>query len=211
MSNKEMRRTKKLIHTLIKYCIDHIFHICTHKHHDYFIYLLLIQFLSVPYKFKTPHDYGQTAPVKERHILKRPFSIFKRKQHDMSLSTSLPLAKLQHKAESVGELIREPLNNNTTHGRGPGVTTCGSNEWFIIPVSTITQQKILLAASYQHTIQLLVQEKMVLNMAFWFLVGQEMQRAWCLTWTVSTGKVSDVMLSKLQSVFTQKVNLCDFF
>lgn len=43
-------------------------HITHTKWHDYCIYLLPVQFLSVTYNHWTSHDYGQTAPVKERHI-----------------------------------------------------------------------------------------------------------------------------------------------
>lgn len=68
MSNKRNEfLDQKIINTLIRYW-PYISHIYTQKQHDYFIYLLPIQFLSVPYNLWTPHDYGQTAPVKERHI-----------------------------------------------------------------------------------------------------------------------------------------------
>lgn len=51
-----------------KYCFGHKFHTYSQKHYDYFIHALPIHFLSVPYNLRALYYYGQTAPVKERHI-----------------------------------------------------------------------------------------------------------------------------------------------
>lgn len=58
---------------------------------------------------------GRLLQLRRGTFIKRPFSIFKRKLYDMSIST----------AKSEGELMTESLINETTHGRGPGVTTFG--------------------------------------------------------------------------------------
>lgn len=78
--------------------------LATYRHNTgifffFFIDLFPTQFLSVPYNHWTSHDYGQTAPVKERHVLKKAIQYFEKEAAWHVITDVTATSKMQHKAK----------------------------------------------------------------------------------------------------------------